>query len=141
MRIGIVAHSAFEEKRTGVEEYVHQLIRHLAMLPESKKHQFFLYSRKDGRLKNLPQNFIIKRLFAPFFWTQGRLALEMLFRKPDALFSPTHVLPRIHPENSIVTIHGLEFEYFPEFYPSPHLRYLKFATRYAVSHAKKIIAV
>ncbi len=61
MIIGVVASGAFEEKRTGVEEYTFQLINHLMVLPESKKHQFFLYSRKDGGLKNLPQNFIIKQ--------------------------------------------------------------------------------
>jgi len=141
MIIGIVAHSAFEEKRTGVEEYAYQLINHLAMLPESKRHQFFLYvKKKRDKPEGFPENFIIKPLSAPIFWSQGRLALEMLFHKPDVLFVPGHILPRIHPKNSIVTIHGLEFEYFPEMYPTRHQRYLRFATKYSAHHAKKIIA-
>ncbi len=141
MRIGIAASAAFEKHRTGVEEYACQLIKHLAMLPESKEHQFFLYKRKGSHQENFPNNFIMRNISAPFFWTQGRLALEMIFKKPDVLFVPGHVLPIFHPKNSVVTIHGLEFEYFPEFYPAFHLRYLKWATRYAVNHSKKIIAV
>lgn len=142
MTIGIIASAAFKKNRTGVEEYTYQLIKHLAMLPESQEHQFFLYNKKRGRKKeDFPENFVIKPLPAPFFWTQGRLSLEMLFNKPDVLFAPGHILPIFHPKNSVVTIHGLEFEYFPELYSRFHLQYLKWATRYAVNHAKKIIAV
>ncbi len=90
---------------------------------------------------DLPSNFILKPLSAPFFWTQGRLAWQLRKDKPDVFFSPGHVLPRFHPENSVVTIHGLEFERCPQFYPSFHRFYLKKVTKYAVSRAKKIIAV
>lgn len=147
MLIGIAASAAFKKNRTGVEEYAYQFIKHLAMLPESREHQFFLYVAPNQRIRQsianlrMLSNFKIKELSAPFFWTQGRLSLEMLFDKLDVLFAPGHVLPIFHPKNSVVTIHGLEFEYFPEFYPILHLKYLKWATKYAANHAKKIIAV
>jgi glycosyltransferase involved in cell wall biosynthesis len=74
-------------------------------------------------------------------WTQIRLAAEMTTNKPDILFIPVHVLPLIHPKNSVVTIHGLEYEYYPEMYPWRHLKYLRWSTKYALKHARKIIAV
>ncbi len=44
-----------------------------------------------------------------FLWTQGRLSLEMIIRRPDILFVPSHTLPIIHPRKSIVTIHDIGF--------------------------------
>jgi glycosyltransferase involved in cell wall biosynthesis len=74
-------------------------------------------------------------------WTQTRLAFEMFLNKPEVLFIPVHVLPLIHPNNSVVTLHGLEYEYYPEMYPQRHLRYLRWSTKYALKNARKIIAV
>jgi len=128
MLIGINARAAFKEPRTGVEEYTYQLIKHLTMLEESKKHRFILYTKENLKWP-LPM------------WTQIRLAAEMTVNKPDVLFIPVHVLPLIHPQNSVVTIHGLEYEYYPEMYPWRHLRYLQWSTKYALKNARQIIAV
>jgi len=144
MNIGINAVAAFKEPRTGVEEYTYQLIKHLAMLGEAKKHRFILYkdTKTDNRNLSLSNNFKIKQLSWPLpMWTQIRLALEMTVNKPDVLFIPVHVLPLIRPKNSIVTIHGLEFEYYPKMYPLKHLKYLRWSTKYALKNASKIIAV
>ena len=90
----------------------------------------------------LPDNFEIKELKWSFpMWTQIRLAVEMLKNKPDALFIPAHILPQAHPKNSVVTIHGLEYEYFPVHYPFWFRQYLRWSTKYAVRHAAKTIAV
>ncbi|MBU1291913.1 glycosyltransferase family 4 protein [Patescibacteria group bacterium] len=128
MNIGINAMAAFKEPRTGVEEYSYQLIKHLAMLEGSKKHRFVLYSDKNLKWP-LPM------------WTQIRLSAEMVFNRPDVLFIPVHVLPLVHPKNSVVTIHGLEYEYYPEMYLQKHRRYLRWSTKYALKNAHKIIAV
>lgn len=149
MNIHVNAFAAFKYPRTGVEEYTHQIIKHLAMLEESRKHRFILYKTQtytedDGQtLNNLPENFEIKKLSWPLKgWTQIRLSCEMLKNRgdKDILFTPAHVLPFIHPKNSIVTIHGLEYEYYPEMYPFWHRKYLKWSTKYALKHARKIIA-
>jgi len=139
MIIGIHAAAAFKKERTGVEEYAFRLIRYFAMLEEGKKHRFLLYTPSSSEESDLPRNFEIKTLRFPVFWTQVRLALEMALNKPGALFIPAHVLPLIHPKNSVVTIHDLAFEYFPEMYPLFHRRYLRWTTKYAISKAKKII--
>lgn len=154
MLIGINAVAAFKRPRTGVEEYTYQLIKHLTMLETAGQHRFILYvnnanvivgssARRDKAMPwKLPDNFLIKKLSWPLpMWTQIRLALEMLWHKPDALFIPVHVLPRLCPENSIVTVHGLEYEYYPEMYPKTHIRYIRWATKDALRRARKIIAV
>jgi glycosyltransferase involved in cell wall biosynthesis len=150
MLIGINAIAAFRSPRTGVEEYTCQVIKHLAMLEEVKKYRFVLYTSEQRTANSeqyfldfdLPRNFKIRQLNWPLpMWTQIRLATEMFFNQPDVLFIPVHILPLIHPKNSVVTIHGLEYEYYPEMYPWQHLQYLRWSTKYALKHAQKIIAV
>jgi len=143
MTIGINVTAAFIEPRTGVEEYTYQLIKHLTMLKESEKHRFILYSSFNKKFDfHLPDNFEIKRLKWGFpAWTQIRLSIEMAINSPDVLFIPVHTLPLIHPKKSVVTIHGLEYEYEPEMYPTRHLKYLRWSTKYALKNAKKIIAI
>lgn len=144
MTIGINATAAFKQPRTGVEEYTYQLIKHLTMLGQSKKHRFILYQdpRVSSEKFSLTDNFKIKQLTWPLpMWTQIRLASEMALNRPDILFVPVHVLPLLRPKNSVVTIHGLEYEYYPKMYPWKHLRYLRWITKYALENASKVIAV
>ena len=69
-------------------------------------------------LKDLGDNFYNKVLKWPpkFLWSQLRLSLEMLFKKPDVLFVPAHTIPIIHPKNTVTTCHDIGFEEFPELY-------------------------
>ncbi|MEA2113120.1 MAG: glycosyltransferase family 1 protein [Patescibacteria group bacterium] len=143
MIIGINATAAFIEPRTGVEEYTAQLIKHLTILEESAKHRFLLYSPFNKEFDfHLPTNFKIKRLkWGLPAWTQMRLSAEMAVNRPDILFIPVHVLPLIHPQNSIAVIHGLEYEYEPKMYPRRHLKYLRWSAKYALKNAARIIAI
>lgn len=144
MEIGIHAVAAFKQPRTGVEEYAYHLIKHLTMLEENKGHRFVLYSHRipSAEELELPENFEVKHLrWSLPMWTQLRLSAEMSFNKPETLFIPVHVLPLVHPKNSIVAIHGLEYEYYPGMYPWRHLRYLRWSTQQALKNARKIIAV
>ena len=142
MIINIHAKAAFKYERTGVEEYAYQLIKHLAMADEARKHTFFLYTPRVGRSDlYLPRNFVVKKMYSPFFWTRGVFSLKMLLSSADVLFMPTNFLPIFYPKKNVVTIHGLEFEHYPEMYPNDLLSYLKSSTKRTVSSASKIIAV
>ena len=125
MRIGIQI-STSPEQKTGVEEYVEQIIKNLMMLEESKKHQIFLYSREN--------------LKWPFKkgWTQIRLSLKMLKNRPDVLFVPAHTFPLIHPK-LVVTIHGLEYEYLPKMYSPFRRKVLRYLTKRNLKKADKVI--
>ena len=116
-------------------------------------------------------NFRVKILKWPFtyFWTQIRLSYEMLVHQIDVLFIPAHTLPIIHPKKSIVTIHDIGFERQTKLYSSDKIGpasglisevfnflakfftfgkfhsniidYHSWSTKFALSHAKIIIAV
>jgi glycosyltransferase involved in cell wall biosynthesis len=148
MIIGINAAAAVKQPRTGVEQYTYQLIKHLTMLPEARGHRFLLYLPSKALAKKgfdfpLPNNFEIKILCwpLPVLWTQIRLAWEMFFYKPEVLFIPAHILPFGAPLNSVVAIHGSEYEYFPQYYPILFRWYLCWSTKRAVKKAQRIIAV
>ena len=146
MRIRINAKAAVQENRTGVEEYAYQVIKHLTLLPEAKAHQFFLLVPKNRYKKfdfPLPENFIIKELYwpFPFFWSQIRLTWEMLINPRDVFFVHVHVLPFFCPKNSVATIHGLEYEHFPQHYPRWGYYYLRWNTKNVLRRARNIIAV
>lgn len=152
MHIGIDASRAFLHRRTGIEEYSYQVIQHLRT--ELSDATVTLYVRKkisfrDGQLRfvlpdidfDLPSGWRVKGLWAPRFWTQVRLSLEMLFHAPDVLFVPAHTVPLIHPKRTIVTIHGLEYEFSGESYRLWERIYMRFSIRYSVRVAEQVIAV
>ncbi|MFH0943096.1 MAG: glycosyltransferase family 1 protein [Candidatus Beckwithbacteria bacterium] len=129
MLIGIDASKVAEKERTGTENYSKELIEALLNLAEAKKHEFRLYTKENIKW--------------PRLWTQGGLAWECLRRPPDVLFVPAHTLPIIRwPKvKTVVTIHGLEYEYLPEYYQFPAKLYLTKSTEYAARYADRLIAV
>ncbi|MBP7811306.1 MAG: glycosyltransferase family 4 protein [Candidatus Moranbacteria bacterium] len=152
MIIGIDASRAFLKKRTGIEEYSYQVIKHLRT--ELTGRTVFLYVRKkiswqSGRFIwvippidfDLPLNWQLKALWAPRFWTQLRLSLEMLLSPPDVLFVPAHTVPFIHPARTIVTIHGLEYEFCPEAYSWYERWYMRISIRCSCRWAQTVVCV
>ncbi len=145
MIIGIDASRANRSHKSGTEWYSYYLIRALARL--DGENTYILYTDKpltggmaDLTMENAPTepsftsdgfqeiksphgNFKGKVLSWPskFFWTQGRLSLEMLLHRPDVLFVPAHALPLIHPKRSVVTIHDIGFRYDEKLYEAARI--------------------
>jgi len=144
MRIGIDASRAFLKDRTGIEEYSYQVIKHLTH--EIKNDQVILYIRKNQSASRridfeIPKTWEIKTINFYYLWTQLGLSLEMLLHPVDVLFIPAHTVPCIHPKNTIVTIHGLEYEFCPEAYSFLERMYMRCSIKNSCQWAKKIIAV
>ena len=169
MLIGIDASRANEPQKTGTEWYAYHLIE--ALKQRSLPHTVRLYTNRPlaGELGRLPPNFESRLLTfgTDILWTQLRLSAEMAVRPPDVLFVPAHTIPLVHPPATVVTVHDLGFEYFPELYKKvpigpPGWRqllevgarlvtlgrygnneydYHRWATRFALRHAAHIIAV
>ena len=140
MKIGIDASRAFLKKRTGIEEYSYQVIKHL--MSEISHEEVVLYMRPEQSPDfELPVTWRVRRLWAPRLWTQGRLSLEMLFHPPDVLFVPAHTVPLIHPKRTVVTIHGLEYEFCPESYSWYERLYMRLSIRFSCRVAETIICV
>jgi glycosyltransferase involved in cell wall biosynthesis len=140
MFIGIDGSRAFLPERTGIEEYSYQVIKHLR--ESLQEESVFLYIRPEQEVDfELPKNWQVKKLWAPRLWTQVRLSLEMLLHPVDTLFIPAHTAPLIHPRKTIVTIHGLEYEFCPEAYSFLERWYMRLSIRFSCVAASTLIAV
>lgn len=139
MKIGIV-NSLSLKKRTGVEEYIYQLLKHLPMVDEYRNHQFFLFtpfiSNEARNVSGLAPK-ILKWPFK-FFWTQIRLSWELLKNPVDVLFIPAHTFP-FFTKKLVITIHGLEYENVPQAYSWWQRKKSRFITKRNARIADKII--
>lgn len=175
--IGIDASRAFLKRRTGIEEYAYQTIKHLRDELSSDE-EVVLYVRKkiEFRISNfesnqnvfkspfsilhsiffskisvrfqipeidfpLPHNWRIRGVWAPRFWTQIALSLEMFWHTPDVLFVPAHTVPIIHPKKTVVTIHGLEYEYCKTAYSFWERVYMHYSIMLSCQVASTVICV
>ncbi len=140
MLIGIDTSRVTKEKLTGTEYYSIDIIRALSKL--DSQNRYLLYAQFDPRprLGALPDNFHVKVMPFPKLWSQVRLSFEMLFKKPDVLFVPSHTVPIIHPKNTVVTLHDLGFKHFPELYPTEELAYHNWTMNFSANHAAQVIA-
>lgn len=174
MIIGIDASRANRQRKTGTEWYSFYLIKNLAIIDKTNKYWLYLNTPPTQELINAVsdnQNFSFKYLKWPlnFFWTLGRLSLEMIWCRPEVLFVPAHTLPLFSPRKTINTIHDIAFVreknlYFSEKvkadavtsrkiinffvkiitlgkYRADSVDYLYWSTAFALNHAKKIITV
>lgn len=195
MIIGIDASRANRSHKSGTEWYSYYMIRALTQLDPNNEYILYSDTPLTGGLADLTapddttaatvnvdannnqtilsrhNNVRGKILRWPyrFFWTQGRLSLEMLWHRPDILFVPAHALPIIHPRQSVVTIHDIGFRSDPTLYEKARLGadskqrhrfinmmarlltlgkygantfdYLEWSTRFSLKHAQTVIAI
>jgi glycosyltransferase involved in cell wall biosynthesis len=140
MIIGIDGSRAFIKKRTGIEEYSYQVIKNLR--EKLGNSQVVLYLRMNQKIDfDLPANWKVKIINFSYLWTQLGLSLELLFHPADVLFVPAHVVPVVHPKNTIVVIHGLEYEFYPEGYSFWERLYMRWSIRMSCRWSKRIVAV
>lgn len=137
MLIGVDASRAARTERTGTEAYSLHLIR--AMLDAAPQHRFRLYAdrRLPGELG--APNAEPRVIPFPRLWTHVRLSAEMLWRAPNVMFVPAHVVPLVHPR-AVVTVHDLGYLYFPQAHPPLARLYLDLSTRWNVRAAARVIA-
>lgn len=146
MVIGIDASRAFIDERTGTENYSYELITHMLRLTTSKKHTFVLFIRPNAKIpKELDgySNVIVKLINFTLLWTQVGLALATWGSKLDILWIPAHTLPVLRNRSikTIVTIHGLEYKYLPQYNNLLQRWYLPLSTYYAARRADLLICV
>lgn len=174
MIIGIDASRANRIRKTGTEWYAFYLIKNLAKLDQKNHYRLYLDRELSDDLKKVIKNnpnFSVCFLKWPwnFFWTIGRLSLEMLVRRPDVLFVPSHTMPIFYPKKTIITIHDVAFARESYLYRCEQAQteahwskkvinilvriitkgkyransidYLDWSTRFALKNAQKIITV
>lgn len=147
MIIGIDASRAFISDKTGTENYSFHVITQMLQLPESNKHTFVLFIRPNAVLPSELErydNVIVKKINYRWLWTQIGLAWET-WKEPrlDVLWIPAHTLPVLRRPGiqTVVTIHGLEYQWLKEYKNILQRWYLPLSTYYAAKAATGIIAV
>lgn len=138
--IGIDGSRAFLKNRTGIEEYSYRVIKNLSDTLNS--HQVVLYVRKNQMVDfDLPKSWSVKVIRSWRLWTQIGLSWEMLLHPVDVLFVPAHTVPFIHPKKTIVTVHGLEYEFVPQGYSRWARFYMRWTIKKSCQWASDIISV
>jgi glycosyltransferase involved in cell wall biosynthesis len=126
--------------RTGTEHYTFELLAALAKI--DRENPYSLYSNgRPAALPRLSSNMQLRSIPFRRLWTHLRLSGEMALRAPDVLFVPAHVLPPVRPKRSVVTIHDLGYEHFPEAHPLKQRLYLRLSTIWSSRVATRVIAI
>jgi len=140
MKIAIDASKLEVKNKTGTEYYSQDLILGLLKtLPA--EFSIILYSHKplDKSILSLhpnTHNHIIKN---KFLWTLWGLSLALLRDKPNIFYTPASIIPPIHPKKSIIVIHGLEYEAFPQTYSLFRFWHLAIFTKLSAKWASNVI--
>lgn len=141
MHIGIDARLPYY-RMGGISRYVIQLVEALAALSDDTQYTVF-HSRKDSHDYTPAQsNFSRRRLWTPSHHRFERwlLSLELLRQDLDILHSPDFIPPRRGGRRHVITVHDLNFLYYPQFLTKESRRHYAEQIQWAVNHADGIIA-
>jgi glycosyltransferase involved in cell wall biosynthesis len=140
MLIGVDASRAVSDQPTGTETYSRLLIQ--ALVRQGGQHRFRLYFNREPPDGCLPRGGRVEWRVMPFprLWTHVRLMWEVLRHPPDVLYVPAHVLPWLHPDRCVATIHDLGFLHYPEAHKRLARWYLDWSTRFNARTASRVIA-
>lgn len=145
MIIGIDASRANKKNKTGVEWYAWHLIEEMKKLTQGDQNSWILYTNEmlHGGLERLPDNWyeVRARWFLQKGWTQMRLSWEMFRRPSDVLFVPAHVLPRVIPKKTVVTVHDVGFHRFPHLYKARDRQFHEISTKDIAKKASRVVTV
>lgn len=127
----------------GISKYVILLIRTLAALDESDEFIIF-HSRKENEslVPNSSKNFMRANLITPCHhrferWTLGA---ELIPHSLRVLHSPDFIPPQYGANRFIITVHDLNFIYYPDFLTTESRRYYNDQIMWAVEKADHILA-
>lgn len=142
MKIAIDANEANVGSRVGTGEYTFQLLTRF--YSHTSSHDFHLYLR-SAPLSDLPAKqpgWHYHQLKPAKAWTRFALPLYLATHRPhDVFWNPAHYLPPLTRCKSVVTIHDLAYEFYPDLFLADDLYKLKAWTRRSVKMASRVIAV
>ncbi|OIO51858.1 MAG: hypothetical protein AUJ11_01345 [Parcubacteria group bacterium CG1_02_44_65] len=153
MKIGIDIRVLARGVRTGVEEYVINLLSHLFLIESEIQYKLFYNAYRKNELSfewPLRRNVELKNFKIPnrLFFVSARYfnqpKIDRLLGGVDAYFNPHFFGAPVSSRcRKIMTVHDLSFEYFPEFFSWRKRLWQKFLmrTKKEARSADKIIAV
>lgn len=153
MKIGIDARCLIRGRRTGVEEYTLNIIRHLFEIDKKNEYVLFLNSFRESETSMIwiekYSNVTIKRFRFPnkllnfCFWYFGWPKIDKMLDGIDVFFMPNIIFFGLSRKiKLIVTIHDLSFERYPEHFSlKKRLWHIFINPKKICQKADKIIAV
>ena len=141
LRIGIDCRLPYYQMG-GISQFALHLLPALAELDQVNRYSV-LQMGKDGRsyTPSAP-NFQRHNLYTPCHhrWERWALSAELLPRRLDLLHSIDFIPPQRGARKHLITIHDLNFIYFPQFLTAESKRYYNDQIQWAVGHADHITA-
>ncbi len=140
MHIGIDARLLYY-REGGIAAYTRHLVEALAAL-DTQTDYLVLHSRKDAHTLAPGANFRRANLWTPCHHRLERWALsaELLPLRLDLLHSPDFIPPQWGARRSVITVHDLNFLYYPQFLTAESRRYYNDQIARAVRQADHILA-
>ena len=142
MRVGIDAHSIGNHK-TGNETYSYNLVKELSLLP-SNGDEYIIYLTKGGVWNGLGLNGRLThrriRPATPYLRIPVAFPLESRMRRLD-VFHATYILPSWLKCRTVLTVHDICYERFPEFYTRADYWRNKLAIPWSCRRAGRIITI
>lgn len=141
MRIGIDIRLPYY-RMGGISQYALHLVTALAELDGSNDYLLF-HSRKDEASYRPPRsNFRRVDVWTPCHHRQERwlLGAEVALRRPDLFHSPDFIPPAFGAGRYVITVHDLNFLYYPEYLTAESRRYYRDQIEWAVRRADRIAA-
>jgi glycosyltransferase involved in cell wall biosynthesis len=125
----------------GISQYVLHLLPALAAKDDKNKY-VILHSARDGRSYLPPHalNFQRRNLWTPCHnrWERWALSAELLRWRLDVLHSPDFIPPQRGAKHHVITVHDLNFIYYPQFLTPESRRYYLDQIKWAVARADHI---
>jgi glycosyltransferase involved in cell wall biosynthesis len=144
MKIALDTRLVYYRRYSGIGQYIVQLAERLPGLDPA--HQYTLiHSRKDRtppRANPLPPNARLHAAWTPCHnrWEQLIFPIELGPLKIDLLHSPDFIPPFRSRFKRVITVHDLNFLYYPQFLTAESLRYYNGQIERAVTVADHILA-
>ncbi len=139
MRVGVDAR-LLHYRQGGIAVYIYHVLKELAAL-DAQSAYFVLHSRKGEERFVFGPNFRRANLWTPSHHRLERwaLSLELLRLRCDVLHSPDFIPPQWGARRHVVTVHDLNFLYYPQFLTPESRRYYNGQIAWAVRRADHIL--
>ncbi|MEI7792630.1 MAG: glycosyltransferase family 1 protein [Candidatus Berkelbacteria bacterium] len=139
MIIGIDAAKAAITNRSGVENFVYEVILNLKKIDQ--KNTYFLYTNKHLPAELVGDNFQEKYIEGRRFWNRYHLPKALAEFPPEVYFQPLDFIPKNAPKKSIAVIHDLASKFFPNAYSFREKISQKLSLDNITQRAEKIICI
>jgi glycosyltransferase involved in cell wall biosynthesis len=151
MRIGINAHKlSFEAgyRQAGTSRYIEALLGELPAIAPDDVILAFTGRVPESWIERFPAAIDWRQARFPTGWPPARILWEQtagtgLGRRTglDVMHCPLNVAPLFPGAPTVVTVHDIAYERFPEHYPTGQRHYLSAMTRISARRASHVIAV